>query len=830
MKRQLHFSFIAWAALLFLAVAPRPALAQTGVVIGQADYLNLIYEGEPTNAPQTSLAETAAVDLFSGSISSLTNSPLTLADAPAPTDGQIYLTGSVVGQPVGGVPFAFYLPGLALLAPANGTVCTSPTNIPLTVRAWQLAFDEYVQSVAFYVTGTNIGTNVLIATVTNVNSLQGTNSYSATWTNDLPGSFAITAVATDNLGGSVTSAKVNITVVPVILVNGRSDQAHSFTFLEGHGITVTMTNPFAGYIRYTINGGNPLNPATPTQIYGGSSGIPVVSSSFIQAAIFNFEGDLIGEADPVNITVIPLYSLTVPPPGGGSITVSPPTGPYTSNALVTLTATPSNNWSFIGWAGDVASNSSTLHLTMNSNISEQAVFGTTLSVQESAGPVAVSAGQGSYPQGGGSILVSPAPNQGLYPYGSSVLLTAVPSNGNYFQTWEFNLNSAGFNLGGSASPMNLGMVTTNPTVLALFSPLPTQIPPVFAFTVEIGSGEGSVAISPSYATFYTNGTPLSLTATPAAGQTFLGWSGAAAGTANPLSVAVFSNTIIIANFSTNLPPTVTITNPPGGTTLQAPTNVVIGVTVTDAFGTVTNVAFLTNGIEVGVVTQPPFTLVLSNAAPAVYTLTAIATSTTGLQGASDPETLTVYPPQPVFSFDSAAYTVHESNATVTLTVDNYTGSPGSVNYQTVNGSAAGGNGISGDYIASQGNLNFTGSTASLPVQIAILDNFINGPNLQFQSPLSGNVGDQATATVTILRDDADATTNALLEQVYPTNRPAMDGQLTVFTPPSEAGGQWRFPWEYAWRTNGQTAGNLVAGDLSGPISQRARLSGHSADQ
>ena len=99
-------------------------------------------------------------------------------------------------------------------------------------------------------------------------------------------------------------------------------------------------------------------------------------------------------------------------------------------------------------------------------------------------------------------------------------------------------------------------------------------------------------------------------------------------------MVVFSNTIIIANFSANLPPTVTITNPPGGTTLQAPTNIAFGVTVADAFGTVTNVAFLTDGIEVGVVTHPPFSLVLSNAAPAIYTLTAVATSTTGLQGAS----------------------------------------------------------------------------------------------------------------------------------------------------------------------------------------------------
>ena len=54
---------------------------------------------------------------------------------------------------------------------------------------------------------------------------------------------------------------------------------------------------------------------------------------------------------------------------------------------------------FYGLGGGWVSGSSTLQLTMNSNITEQAVFGTTLSVQESDGPVQVSAGQGSYPQG-----------------------------------------------------------------------------------------------------------------------------------------------------------------------------------------------------------------------------------------------------------------------------------------------------------------------------------------------------------------------------------------------------------------------------------------------
>ncbi|MEI9959963.1 MAG: LamG-like jellyroll fold domain-containing protein [Limisphaerales bacterium] len=42
--------------------------------------------------------------------------------------------------------------------------------------------------------------------------------------------------------------------------------------------------------------------------------------------------------------------------------------------------------------------------------------------------------------------------------------------------------------------------------------------------------------------------------------------------------------------------------------------------------------------------------------------------------------------------------------------------------------------------------------------------------------------------------------------------PAMNSQLRVTMLPSEASGQWRFPWEVAWRNSGQMASNLVAGN------------------
>jgi sugar lactone lactonase YvrE len=41
--------------------------------------------------------------------------------------------------------------------------------------------------------------------------------------------------------------------------------------------------------------------------------------------------------------------------------------------------------------------------------------------------------------------------------------------------------------------------------------------------------------------------------------------------------------------------------------------------------------------------------------------------------------------------------------------------------------------------------------------------------------------------------------------------PQTNGKLSITLLPSEANGQWRFPWELAWRPNGQVASNLAVG-------------------
>ena len=69
------------------------------------------------------------------------------------------------------------------------------------------------------------------------------------------------------------------------------------------------------------------------------------------------------------------------------------------------------------------------------------------------------------------------------------------------------------------------------------------------YTLNISvSGNGST--NPSAGTHtYASGTSVSVTATPASGATFSGWSGAATGTANPVTVTMDGNKTLTANFS-----------------------------------------------------------------------------------------------------------------------------------------------------------------------------------------------------------------------------------------------------------------------------------------
>jgi RHS repeat-associated protein len=89
------------------------------------------------------------------------------------------------------------LPDVSLTSPAPNATFSAPANV--TVAAQAADPDGNVASVQFFANGASIG-------------VSNAAPFNIQWSNVQPGSYALTAVATDTLGASTTSTPVNITV------------------------------------------------------------------------------------------------------------------------------------------------------------------------------------------------------------------------------------------------------------------------------------------------------------------------------------------------------------------------------------------------------------------------------------------------------------------------------------------------------------------------------------------------------------------------------------------------------------------------------------------
>jgi uncharacterized repeat protein (TIGR02543 family) len=235
----------------------------------------------------------------------------------------------------------------------------------------------------------------------------------------------------------------------------------------------------------------------------------------------------------------PLYPLSASAPGGGGVSVSPAAysggNLYLSNTPVTLTATASNGWTFIGWTGDIAASTNVVTVVMNQPLKVQAVFGTSISL---------------FTNGIGGVVLNPP--TGLYAFGSVVQLTAWPATNQYLFGWA---NAAS----GFANPLLFTVTNATPEITALFGALkPNQV----SLTV-LPNGNGTVTINPAR-NVYTNGDSVTLTAVPAAKYAFSNWSGDASSMTNPLVLLLNTSKFIEANFVVGPPRIETVAQVAGG--------------------------------------------------------------------------------------------------------------------------------------------------------------------------------------------------------------------------------------------------------------------------
>ncbi len=79
-----------------------------------------------------------------------------------------------------------------------------------------------------------------------------------------------------------------------------------------------------------------------------------------------------------------------------------------------------------------------------------------------------------------------------------------------------------------------------------------------------------------------------------------------------------------------LPPTVSITNPPDGTTLSAPASFMLAASASASGGTIANIQFFEGATSLGTIASAPYSVPVNNLATADYTFSAVATDNGGL--------------------------------------------------------------------------------------------------------------------------------------------------------------------------------------------------------
>ena len=273
----------------------------------------------------------------------------------------------------------------------------------------------------------------------------------------------------------------------------------------------------------------PSSPLAPNTLYAGT----------IKTLAKDEVGNALQEDYKWSFTTIPQVTLSSNPVAGGTTGGA---GTFAKGSAVTVTATPAVGYVFTNWSenGAIVSTSSPYQFNIAGNRVLVANFSFQFAVVVSSNPAA-----GGITTGGGSFTA-----------GSSVTVTATPNSGYTFVNWTENLTIASTNAS-YVFPLNASR-----TLVANFASS--------TFTLNVTAVNGTVVKNPNL-TAYNSGAIVQLTATPATGYTFTGWTGDATGSLNPVSVTMNANKNITANFTAIVAGTFTLNvTAVNGTVLKVP--------------------------------------------------------------------------------------------------------------------------------------------------------------------------------------------------------------------------------------------------------------------
>jgi uncharacterized repeat protein (TIGR02543 family) len=297
--------------------------------------------------------------------------------------------------------------------------------------------------------------------------------------------------------------------------------------------SITANFAINTYTLSLTSGGNGTLAASPVRAtYDHGTNVSITATPSAGYHFTQWTGDASGSTNPLSVTMnanmsitgsfaINNYPLTVNITGSGSVAQTPNQAGYDHGTTVQLTATPEVGYHLVSWSGAASGSTNPLSVLMDQPKTITATFAINTYTL------------GITTVGNGSVLKSP--DQATYDHGSVVMLSPSPGQAQHFVGWSGDAS-------GTTDPLPVTM-DGNKNITATFA--------INTYTLDVvTSGNGTVAKSPNQAS-YDQGTVVSVTATPAEGHHFVGWSGDASGTANPLTLTLDGNRSITATFAIN---------------------------------------------------------------------------------------------------------------------------------------------------------------------------------------------------------------------------------------------------------------------------------------
>jgi len=225
-----------------------------------------------------------------------------------------------------------------------------------------------------------------------------------------------------------------------------------------------------------------------------------------------------------NFAEKPKYTITTEV-SNGNIFLSPTGGTYYAGETITVLVKENVGYKFIGWGGDLLSDSTQNPTTIVVN-GNKTISATIEKIP--AYKLVIHA----TPHG----IIKVSPRLETYKPGSAVILIATPDEGYYFDGWWGGVS-------GKQNPTSMVM-DSDKSLVAFFEKIPI-------YTITIGaSANGSVSLDPAGGT-YEEGTVVTIKATANERYKFSSWSGDKSGSVNPETITMNGNKSLNAVFEFN---------------------------------------------------------------------------------------------------------------------------------------------------------------------------------------------------------------------------------------------------------------------------------------